>query len=580
MNNPMKIIQAGPGAGKTRRLVSLINDLIANGVNPYDIIPMTFSREGTTEITKRLNGDVVAKTNHSNCLNIIKLARKMRGDQPPRIAGEEEVKKMMQRAIVETDKENVVGVSDAIKAYNNVAENDNSVDSIMPELKVVLTRYGQVMESEGLLDFPGILKQASLELEDPEIQSFYAGRYIFLDEAQDISPKGEWPVIEKLLDIAADAWAFTSPSQTIYGFRGSNWNELVTLLPPHQYEYMLENHRSTPEIIQASSVLAGDDAKGMIPVKPSIGYPVRWVDAVNDEYEFDYIAKQIGSWEGLKIGNDNPIQLEDIAILVRLHDQTGPIERTLRSRGVPISYVGGGRSIYETDVAKAVEGYIKLALDGMNDDVLETIIDYPPVGIGSRRKHEIRGGDEFLTWENFALAIKNNQDHPEYVYDRAQELINVREGLRRIMTSNSYPSTSDKLQAVIKCSGIYDYLLAEGDRSGTDALANFVDEANSYKSLHGYAEYLAQEINRPRVSKGVQISTLHASKGREWKAVIMPGMQQGILPHEKGTLTEERNLAFVGMTRAKDHLVLTSSRTAQMSPFLEGTSQEKIVWPR
>jgi len=574
MQNPMRLIQAGPGAGKTRRLVGMIKDLIDSGVSPFNILPMTFSREGAMVITDKMDGEVVGKTNHGFCLSVVKLACKMRGETAPHIAGDEEVKKIMKRAIQETDVSSIVEFGDVMKDYNSICESGKSLDSIMPESRVVITRYRQIMASEGLLDFPGILERANKELDDPDICSFYDGLHIFLDEGQDISPTGELPVIQKLFPKAEGATMYASPSQEIYSFRGSNFKTVRDMLPSNLIEeFMLENHRSTPEIIQASSVLAGDDAKGMIPVNPS-GSKVKWADAINNDMEYDFIAHQINEWR-----SNFKLPWEQIAILVRLHDQTGPIERTLRARGIPISIVGTKSSIFERPEAQGLLGYVRLALNIMDDSVLETIIDFPPVGIGTRRRHAIRTA-ETLTWNDLSLALYNRDDHPDYVYDRIQGIVWLREELKRIMRSTYYPTTVDKLQAIIKCSGINDYLLAEGDRTGTRALDNLLDEAKNLRSIGEFADYLKVEVERSRVPKGVQISTLHTSKGREWQAVLMPGMQQGILPFEKGDPQEEKNLAFVGMTRAKEHLVLTSSRESKMSPFLEGTSQERIIWPR
>jgi DNA helicase-2/ATP-dependent DNA helicase PcrA len=105
------------------------------------------------------------------------------------------------------------------------------------------------------------------------------------------------------------------------------------------------------------------------------------------------------------------------------------------------------------------------------------------------------------------------------------------------------------------------------------------EEAGQMKSLNEFAEYLDGEIQKPRSQEGVQISTLHASKGREWQAVIMPGVVNGTLPHSGGDEVEERNLAFVGMTRAKDHLIMTTNRQKEVSTFLNGTFDVVKQWP-
>lgn len=575
MQSPMKLVEAGPGAGKTRYLVNVINDHINNGVSPYDIVPITYSRQGAMEITRRTQGEVTGQTNHGYCLGIIKLACKLRGSQPPHVANEDEIKRLMERAIEETGVSQIISIGDAMKAYSTISNTVTELSSMMPEMQMVILRFKEILNSEGLLDFAGILTEALKELQDPAVQSYYSGRHILLDEGQDISPTGEWPVIEELIKTANSLIMFASPSQQIYGFRGANWSELEKLFPSdYQTERMLKNHRSTPEIIACSSVLAGDDAKGMIPMRASIGSPVRWVDAVSDDMEYDFIAHQIAAWRNMP----DPVPWDQIAILTRLHRQTGPIERVLRSRDIPISIVGSKKSFFESQEAQALLGYIRLALNLMDDSVLESIIDYPPAGIGTRRRFQIRKDDK-MNWDHLVDVLYDKDNHPDYVIDRIQEITYLRDDLRILMSNPTIKTTSDKLNEIVKISGITDYLASDGDRSGIQMMDGLIMESAKIGSLNEFADYLSDEIKRPRAASGVQLSTLHSSKGREWSAVIMPGMQNGILPHENADEKEERNLAFVGMTRAMDHLVMTSSRETKLSPFLEGTWQKEEVWP-
>jgi DNA helicase-2/ATP-dependent DNA helicase PcrA len=97
--------------------------------------------------------------------------------------------------------------------------------------------------------------------------------------------------------------------------------------------------------------------------------------------------------------------------------------------------------------------------------------------------------------------------------------------------------------------------------------------------LNEYVEYLETEVRRPREPEGIQLSTIHASKGREYEAVIIPGFQDGMLPLERAEPVEEKNLAFVGMTRSKTHLVLTLNRAFPPSPFLSNLPLQNSQWP-
>jgi superfamily I DNA/RNA helicase len=112
------------------------------------------------------------------------------------------------------------------------------------------------------------------------------------------------------------------------------------------------------------------------------------------------------------------------------------------------------------------------------------------------------------------------------------------------------------------------YLNSEGDFQASRSINDLVAASVEFGSLKAYVEYLQTEVSRPREAEGVQLSTLHAAKGREWDAVIIPGFQEGLIPLDGADLIEERNLAFVGMTRPRDHLTLTLNRTQPPSQFL------------
>jgi DNA helicase-2/ATP-dependent DNA helicase PcrA len=560
----MKLIQAGPGAGKTRRLVSLINDLLSNGVSPFSIVPMTFSREGAMEITRRTEGEVVGRTNHSFCLSVIKMASKMRGEQSPQIISETESQKLMQRAIDEIGFTEI-DIFDALKAMSRARESEKGINVIPPRQRAIVQRYQDIMKADNLLDFDGILERALEELQDTEIRTFYEGLHVMVDEGQDTNPNSEWSILDILRQGSSTFTMFASPSQQIYGFRGANWDELEKKFPKdYEIDRMLENYRCTPEIVRAASVLAGDDAKGMIPMKESIGSPVTWLDAADESLEMDFIGRQIAIWQ------DHGLPLSQIAILVRLHQQSTPLERLLRSRGVPISIVGSKTSIFERPEAKALLGLTRLAIDPMDDSVLESIIDFPPSGIGNRTRYKIRG-NEPMNWDHLIGTIYDKEEYSEYVIERIYEVLNLRETLRKIMRNERIKTTEDRVLSILKASGIPNHLYSEGDRSAVHAMYGLAEEAGQMKSLNEFAEYLDGEIQKPRSQEGVQISTLHASKGREWQAVIMPGVVNGTLPHSGGDEVEERNLAFVGMTRAKDHLITDQKKLAR---FL----MEHLMW--
>jgi superfamily I DNA/RNA helicase len=226
---------------------------------------------------------------------------------------------------------------------------------------------------------------------------------------------------------------------------------------------------------------------------------------------------------------------------------------------------------------RALLGYLQLAADPMSDLMLEDIIDYPSCGIGSRRRYQLRR-DEDLSWDHLAMALAYPDDHPEQVINRIYQILDVRADLDELNKCNL--PVHERVAKAIDMTGISVQLLADGDYNGVRALDDLTKASKEYSSLEEFAEYLSEELEKPRETEGVKLGTLHASKGLEWEAVIMPSMQDGSLPMAGGDKLEERNLAFVGVSRPKQRLVLVSNAASAPSPYIHLAQQEAIKWPR
>jgi DNA helicase-2/ATP-dependent DNA helicase PcrA len=132
---------------------------------------------------------------------------------------------------------------------------------------------------------------------------------------------------------------------------------------------------------------------------------------------------------------------------------------------------------------------------------------------------------------------------------------------------------------LLELSEIPSYLNGEGDFQASRSVNDLVAASVEFGSLKAFVDYLHAEVTRPRDAEGVQLSTLHAAKGREWDAVIIPGFQEGLVPLEGADLAEERNLAFVGMTRPRFHLTVTLNRSQPPSQFLAKLPIKVSSWP-
>lgn len=570
----MKLITGGPGSGKTQRLVEGIEARLHAGASPYTLLAATFSRQAAAEISERLGGDVAVRTVHGMAYWLIRLARRARGDRVPRVISEDESLVVIERAAKEIGAK-FLEPQAVIQDMERIRAKGGRFEALHPQAQEMIQRYFQILAAENLLDFTGILEVARRELEDPDLRSFLGGMRLFVDEGQDLNPVTEWPILQTLLEGTEEFVMLASPSQQIYGFRGANWEKLVTHFPHDMTsEVMQRNYRSTPEIVNAVRPLAGPDASNMHAVRNSIGVPVKAVDALNPEMEADYVGRQICDW--IDSFQANGVPLNQIAVLTRVHSQHNLLQVAFRMRDLPFRTIGNGRGLFEREEAHALLGYLRLAIDPMDDTVLETIVNFPPCGIGARTRYKLRGND-LLRWDHMIRVLANPEDWRPQVVRRVHRILDLRELFDQLAERKLHPV--DFVAKVADLSDIPAYLNSEGDFAGNRALKDLIELGHEFGRLSEFIRYMEDEVDRPSQGEGVQLATIHASKGREWKAVLLPGFNDGLLPLEAGDPSEEQNVAFVGLTRAKDQLVVTMSRPRPASPFLARLPLEMSRWP-
>jgi DNA helicase-2/ATP-dependent DNA helicase PcrA len=560
------LIMAGPGAGKTRRLCEIVRERVREGVSPFTILGITFGREATQEIIDRTDESVPAKTFHGFSNWVIKLACRSRGERPPRIISEER-EALLERAILESGKK-YIDVKDVAGGLRDVRLMGRDMAHLHPDVQAVMRRYLQILRAENKVDFDGLSKRALQELKDPDFRAYIQTliRRVYVDEGQDANPVTEWPLLETFLG-GDELVVFASPSQQIYQFRGADWEQLLRAMPEMEVETMNRNYRSTPEIIRAFAMLAGPDADRMVAERESLGLPVQIVDTMTPEHQVDYVARTVRQW--LK----QDIPQKEIALLSRLRTGLYPYQQAFRAAGIPYREEDG---IFARVEVQALLGYLSLALNPMDDRVLETIVNFPPCGFGTRTRTLLRE-EGMLTWDHLISVFTLKELFRPQVLERVKGILDLRERLIEITTAPF--SLAQKVQRIVELSGIPDYLHSEGDFMGIKAVSDLIGALDEYRELGEFVEQLAEDVNTPRQASGVNMMTLHTAKGREFRAVIIPDATDEVVPLKGQPLQPEKNLAFVGMSRAKDNLHIVTSRSGSPSRFLAGMPAQMIQWP-
>jgi DNA helicase-2/ATP-dependent DNA helicase PcrA len=560
------LLEGVPGAGKSRDLAAKVNGDITRGCYPDQIMVITLTRPGAKVMTKRIGGDVPGKTTHGAMYQLEGITARIDGRPKLRVAPPEKALKLMEQAIYERRSLGaafrVLEAEEVLEEFSRTRERMEPMKFMRPVYITVAIRYMEILKAQGMVDFPGLMTNAiQLLRTNAGLQEFIRRLRIVVDEGQDYN-KLDIEVLKWLiklcgggLDVAA------SPSQSIFVFRGADYGELERAMPEGiQRKQLKENKRCTPQIVQAALPLAGRDCANMFSKREN-GKLVQVVETISTDLEADFIGRQVAQWisSGRKI--------EDIAILTRTRRQMMPVIDALRVRDIPNFMAGEKMDIFSSEEIRAWAGYIELALHPDDESILETIIDVPRAGIGVKTIYLLRG-NETLTWKHLEDALKNKANllH-ESARERIRSLIEMKSSLPQLAVAKEL-NVREKASAILLRSGISEWLYAEGDWEGVHGLEHIEKTAEEYGTLEDFLTYLKDEISRPREEKGVTLSTIHGSKGEEWKAVAIVGVEDGKLPLEGQDEAEEKRLAFVAYTRAMDELVITATRESKPSPYL------------
>lgn len=580
---------AGPGTGKTKTLISRILYLLeTRKVKPSEITAVTFTNKAAAEMQERL-GQQLGKgrsarliqvgTFHSICLDLLK-------KQGMQFTLADEMETLdMAADIVKSRKlglkpRQFLQKVSLIKTNSDVVTENDFPDfpDVTPFAALGITKreyaayidYRQALRSLHILDFDDLLTETlNLIKTDPTIpaQSF---NYLHVDEFQDISPI-QYRLIMEWTKRGRELFVIGDPDQSIYGFRGSDdkcFEHLKNDFSDLNIIRLTENYRSTPQVISgAVKVISKNPGMERVlhPNRPDDNTQVRLVTAGSEMGEAIFTAKEInrliGGIDMLDAQEKQETRTEhktrsfaDIAVLYRTHRQAELLEKCLRKEGIPYVIAGREDFLAEKTVRGCICFFRSLADQGdtVNRDLcLKLLWDLEPSRIS---------GSIFETMqEKYIPFLKKGK--PQKVLEQWIEDMNLTDDIavnKFLGMTVFYKSMQEFMDAV--CLGVESDLKRCGGRQYT--------------------------------ADCVTLMTLHGSKGLEFPVTIIYGVRKGVIPFERDfhqkredsagiresfitDIEEERRLFYVGMTRAKEELILTTSREA--SVFLEDLPKESLL---
>ena len=572
---PMLVL-AGPGSGKTTVLLCRISRLLERGLaKPQEILALTFSKAAAEEMKSRfenLNGasGVSFGTFHSIFFRIL---RSRYGWNVEQIFQEEERRNILRNSI-EAEKWDIPDLEEYISQFfsqlslmNSELEQPNRFTPTgMPveEFRKLYRAYEGYKERHEKLDFDDMLTQCyQLLREDAAVREYWQRKYKFIlvDEFQDVN-QAQFACLQILAEKHQNLFVVGDDDQSIYAFRGARPDFLLrfpTLYPAAKKVTLNTNYRSTERIVNLAERVIGNNEVRFVKNMKGIGEAgdkVTFFLAEDAAKEAAHIAEKIGRLL------DEGMPLTEIAVIYRTNLQGGAFARELYKRGIPYDLRDNSGNVYEHWVAKDLLAYLLLAENEESDSALRRILNKPKRYIGKDLLAEAETMPSTLLRSFFVCpSLKGWQE---------ENLENLRIDLNQIRKRTPY----DALKYIRKVIGYDEYLeeFAAYRRTSAQVLQEIADEimetAKDCADVRSFREQLERlslqmkEQSRKKGQKrnGVALMTMHGAKGLEFRAVFLPSLVEGIVPHEKGmdTVAEERRLFYVAMTRASEKLCLSA----------------------
>ena len=573
-------VVAVPGSGKTLTMTRRIANLVEKGVAPESILGLTFTRNAAMAMRRKLepvlNGDanrVTLATIHSFCYSMLK----SEGITFELLTGKEQlrfVKKILSKLKIKnvsagvavqeinTAQCNLIAVSDLWELYDN--------DPNLIKFAQIYERYEQEKEKRKLLDFNDLLSKAyDLLHKTKDLLEKYREtyRHILVDEFQDTNP-AQMALINLLVETVngneRSFWVCGDDSQSIYSFTGASVGNILNfteMFPGSQLFIMETNYRSTPQILAACQNLIQHNSRKIektLRTDNGDGDNVTVISTATEEDEAVQVVSEI-----MTLVSEYGFTHKDIAILYRANAQSRVIEEALSQAEVPY-HIENGINFYQRFEVKVLLDYMRLIINPDSEEgneAFRSVINVPNRYIGQRFISEV---------ESFA------DDNDLYLYQGLKQMpvtVPYLKGYVRDFIALVDPLIKDAVKMepceliyILREGLNYDQFIAEDEIPSSDdsKIANINQlqiAANNYgtiPALLNYTDSFKEELSNDK--NGVSLMTIHKAKGLEFPVVFVIGMVEGMLPNKQGDIEEERRVAFVGMSRAMQHLYLTYSR--------------------
>ena len=595
------LVLAGAGSGKTRVLVHRIAWLNqVEGISPYNLFAVTFTNKAAAEMRTRvekLQGMPVTGmwvgTFHGLAHRMLRNHwKEAKLPQTFQILDSDDQYRLVRRVLKALELDESRWPPKQAQAFINARKDegkrpshiDTSRNPLYEQLVRIYSAYEAACERAGVIDFAELLLRTLELIRDNEsLQQHYQHRFrhILVDEFQDTNTI-QYALIRLLAGSRNKVFIVGDDDQAIYGWRGAQVENLQRFqkdFPSLEVIRLEQNYRSTTTILSAANALIDNNADRMgkkLWTAGDDGEPIVFYHAWDERDETSFITEKIKQY--VEAGNARA----DIAILYRSNAQSRVFEERFVSEAIPYRVYGGMRFFERAEIKNAL-AYLRL-MDNRNDDAsFERVVNTPTRGIGERSVEKVRevAKQHNVSMWQAAKQILADKGLPARAANALQAFLALVEGLQQDTQAMALYEQVDHVVHHVGLIEFYEKEKSEKAQARVENIEELVTAARGFEydpeelgleegeepmdELTAFLTHAALEAGEGQAAEWddcVQLMTLHSAKGLEFPLVFMVGMEEGLFPsqrslEEEGKLEEERRLCYVGITRAREQLVVS-----------------------
>ncbi len=597
------LVLAGAGSGKTRVIAQRIAYLVARGVDPRQILAVTFTNKAAGEMAQRVAAILAARpgrgrpplvaTFHATCARVLRAEIHHLGyprsfviyDEDDRLALVRECYKELGLD------ERVLGPAAAIarisRAKNQLLGPEAVEETVRgpreADVARLYTRYAARLRALGAVDFDDLLGlTVELFTRHPDVLGYYRDlwRYVLVDEYQDTNA-AQYRLLRQLTAVHRNLCVVGDPDQSIYRFRGADLRNILDFerdFPGCRVVRLEQNYRSTGRILEiASAVIAHNQARKekSLWTENVRGEAARLFRARDETEEALWVARTVAELRG------DGQRLDGVAVLYRTNAQSRVLEDAFRVAGLPYHIVGSVR-FYERREIKDALAYLRLVTNPADDLAFRRALGAPPRGIGRTTLGRLAELAAVARAPLLATAARASAEVGGRAGRALGEFVRL---VGQLTAAAAAPGPlGERVAAVVDGTGLREALRREGTAEAESRLENLdelvvaAEEFAARPDGGGLAGFLdsitlladVDELQEARPT--ATLMTLHSAKGLEFPAVFLTGLEEGVFPHgraldDEDGIEEERRLAYVGLTRAKERLFLSYAAERRLGGY-------------